>query len=868
MARHVRKGYSPLVNLSLPLDIRDNHLICTNRSGSDRADRKLILFTRKNSMSSDRTKRNSARNKNSEIPSSHLVSRSPLGASELRPVLTDHVQQLARTSNSPNTPLTGTNSRNSALTHLSPLHEEATDDIETFPRAQVQRNPTAASHALSPNPFEAFRRPYLAPHVAIASPAQMPIQNGPPVKAVISTPSDVPPASHEEPNLQEQLARLTKEIARVRQKMAPQLTARDTELLLAQHAGRKERRSIVHSRAIASQDSVRSTDGPLVPFLQKSTDGYLLSSFVVPDSRPGSQFLSQSNASSQSPSGGSASESSFVPTQTSDQHNIPDSTRQYNFRHQGTIDLRGEFIRKNMKDRCQRCGTAHEYIDELCTHSRNTMNDQLRPLSTEQCAHRIRSKRLMGFPDEPTQFDDDEHNAWLLWKEHRNALHAKAVAEHAHLLQRPSDDHTLQSADEDSLSRSSAHSSRKSQSSLASKQHSTSTPGPSAIDIAVAVATAVGNSQQKVNNLVTNDPPIISNVEDSNYLMDTIWPAYQKYVHIAGDGPHRSLWDLYSPDQKQTMIDNFSDPITTQINPTTIEILHRNREWFDSLSNEQFLEEMCKELGFQDVMATEIALKAIKFKGTVNQKKNWVNFKAAWTLAVKQMSTRSQLSDKSMSTIFKNSIPDQYWRTNYEQQNHKTWPQGYAWCISKLLDTPFQNGFSRHTESLIKTAETKHHAEIDALKRKVAELESSSTHKSTDKQRPDKAKATPIIDTPGTSVPEKAAWDTQKNVNPLWDPANQRDDNKDKKQCSICSGIHKYKDELCTASKIKGTNTDTPRLSPAELQKRKWARQQLGFYCSTLTNPPTEDASAPSSIESHHKKAAAVAKAVEAKPKK
>jgi hypothetical protein len=274
---------------------------------------------------------------------------------------------------------------------------------------------------------------------------------------------------------------------------------------------------------------------------------------------------------------------------------------------------------------------------------------------------------------------------------------------------------------------------------------------------------------------------------------------------------------------------------------------------------------MCKELGFQDVMATEIALKAIKFKGTVNQKKNWVTFKASWTLAIKQMSTRSQLSDKSMSTIFKNSIPDQYWRTNYEQQNHKSWLHGYAWCVSKLLDTPFQNGFSRHTESLIKTAETKHHAEIDALKKKVAELEASS-HKNADK-RQEKAKATPqSADTP-TTAPTKASWDTQKNVNPLWDPANQRDDNKDKKQCSICKGIHKYKDELCTASKVKGTTTDTPRLSPAELQKRKWTRQQLGFYCSALTNPPA-DTSPPLTIESHHQRATNVAKTVEAMPKK
>ena len=284
-------------------------------------------------------------------------------------------------------------------------------------------------------------------------------------------------------------------------------------------------------------------------------------------------------------------------------------------------------------------------------------------------------------------------------------------------------------------------------------------------------------------------------------------------------------------------------------------------EWFDALSNTEFLAEMCKELGFQDVLDTETSLKAIKFKGTVNSKKNWVTFKTSWSQALKQMSSRSQLAEKSLSNLFKNSIPDQYWRTNYDQQNHKTWLAGYNWCISKLLDVPFQTGFSRHTDSLIKIAEIKHNAEIDLLKKKVADLEAGKS-RGADK-RPDapKAKPTAVED----SSASKPAWDTQKNVNPLWDPANQRDDNPEKKKCSICQGIHKYKDELCTASKIKGTDKDTPRLSPPELLKRKWKRQQLGFYCAQLVTQPPEDGT---SIESHHLKAAATAKTVDAAAKK
>jgi hypothetical protein len=672
-----------------------------------------------------------------------------------------------------------------------------------------------------------------------------------------------PPFSQHEQKLQAELDALIAQVAHVKSQMAPS-SARQRELLVAHTLGPREFKKLIHSRALGSQDSERSSDGPIFSFLPKSKYGHLLSDFVV-DSLPASQADSHA-PTSPTPSGGSASQSSYLPSQNSDALNVPNPNRHYNLRHIGVVNIRDEFLRTNSDVGCQRCGTSHSYIDEMCTHTCDIKGQPLPLLNEELCKHRILSKQLLGFPPERTQLDDEEYKEFLHFKTQ------KAAPPQAHQ-QQHSPTPSIHD-DDDKLSRSSAHSFNSRQSSKASMAQVIATAistsvaaSPSALDIAVAVASAMGSSQSKVNNLLTNNPPTITNVEDSNYLMDTIWPAYQTYVHLAGDGPYRSLWDLYSPDQKQIMIDNFSEPITIQINATTIQTTIRNKAWFDNLSNDEFLDEMCKELGFQDVMATETSLKAIKFKGTVNQKQNWVNFKASWQLALKQMSSRSKLADKSLSTIFKNAIPDQFWRTNYEQHNHKTWLIGYAWCISKLQDVAFQNGFSRHTESLIKSAETKHNIEIDALKKKVAELEATS-HKGTDSKRPDKAKPTPHTDSPATSTPAKAAWDTQRNVNPLWDPVNQRDDNKDRKPCSICNGIHKYKDELCTASKIKGTTTDTPRLSPAELQKRKWSRQQLGFYCSTLTNPPTEDASAPSSIESHHQKAAAVAKTVDAKPKK
>ena len=109
---------------------------------------------------------------------------------------------------------------------------------------------------------------------------------------------------------------------------------------------------------------------------------------------------------------------------------------------------------------------------------------------------------------------------------------------------------------------------------------------------------------------MTNDPPKITNISDSIYLMDTIWPAYQEYVHKGGK---KSLWQLYSADQKKTILELFRDPIILIDGDSAITI-HRDQQYFDAFTtNEEFLECLCSEFGFPDVVSAERAFKAIKF---------------------------------------------------------------------------------------------------------------------------------------------------------------------------------------------------------------------------------------------------------------
>jgi hypothetical protein len=242
-------------------------------------------------------------------------------------------------------------------------------------------------------------------------------------------------------------------------------------------------------------------------------------------------------------------------------------------------------------------------------------------------------------------------------------------------------------------------------------------------------------------------------------------------------------------------------------------------------------------------------------------------YKTAWDKLLKQMTPISQLSEKTLVKIFKDGIPDAYFKTCFDQQNHRTWMIGYEWCKDQLKDHNFLTGYTRHADKSLAIAEAKHQSEIETLKREVMQLKQSKQSTSTpivtppvhlDNSKKDSKKK--------SEQPADASkpWEVQGNVNPKWDPSNPRNDNPQNIPCEICSpGVHKYGSQYCTSSKIKGTKTDTPRLSQLELQTRKFARQELGHYCTSMTLAPKL-----SSIEDHHETAAKHVKIITADVKR
>jgi hypothetical protein len=668
----------------------------------------------------------------------------------------------------------------------------------------------------------------------------------------------------------------------------------EVELAAMRHQSKADKHAIRTADKVGSQDSDRSRDGAMLKHVSKTKAGYFPGKFVEEDhdSTPAS--------SSAEPL---SSQSSYFQSQQSDTLNVPNPKREYNFRlstragkavpaHAGSAADNFHNFTSNVPDesspdalsdqlkeyaseeQCDRCGKFHGYTELLCTDNVDINGDDISPLDITEAKFRMVTKALlkllplvphveaerqaliddtMRLQQEKLLFDRDVQH----WNEQRKISHERpAIPQELHeirssLSQIPpsiSVSHqrapqNTQEIDGDGLS--DCHSQRSTRS-----QDMQQMVAATATQIGVALAQVLGKHHgYETNQLMTNDPPKITNISDSIYLMDTIWPAYQEYVHKGGK---KSLWQLYSADQKKTILELFRDPIILIDGDSAITI-HRDQQYFDAFkTNEEFLGCLCSEFGFPDVVSAERAFKAIKFVPPASNRINWVNYKSKWDLTLKQTSRNSCLSSKSMVNIFKQGIPDHYFRTCFEQQNHKDWLTAYEWCTIQLTNAKFLEGMNRHTSSHLTEVESKHSSEIEALKKEIAALKGTSQTKvKVEESKPAKQKEIKSA---------SAKFESQGNVNPKWDPDNPRDDNPGKKPCGTCEGLHKYADEFCTSSKIKGTSKDTPRLSPLELQQRKYDRQELGHYCIALTSKPT-------SIADHHETAAAASATIQATAK-
>ena len=345
----------------------------------------------------------------------------------------------------------------------------------------------------------------------------------------------------------------------------------------------------------------------------------------------------------------------------------------------------------------------------------------------------------------------------------------------------------------------------------------------------VPVQAATGGRLQ-----VALNPPAHGAWDDVAHLMKTYLPAYEKYKASCGASAE-TIFSAYSITEKKRL----SKLFTKQTMDGEL-LVNMSVEILSQLSNDQFLELICKEKGYKTSTLTEDALKAIQWKGTFTDKANWINHETNWEDCLAQTSAKGAIDKKRLIVLYRESIPEPFIQKHLATKRFDTWQQAH-----------------RHmAEDQIKNADFLIEWNENIRTRKPA----------TDRQQPKQA---PNPATGGSSAGGSATHDQPKAA-PKQSPANHAnaltytnafgvlnvnphliidlDMNKERAQCDRCPApaIHRWPSSMCTAYKGKGGDIIQPRLSPEDTKARKILKWNAGFFMTedpTAPRPPRQSPS-------------------------
>jgi hypothetical protein len=345
----------------------------------------------------------------------------------------------------------------------------------------------------------------------------------------------------------------------------------------------------------------------------------------------------------------------------------------------------------------------------------------------------------------------------------------------------------------------------------------------------VPVQAATGGRLQ-----VALNPPAHGAWDDVAHLMKTYLPAYEKYKASCGASAE-TIFSAYSITEKKRL----SKLFTKQTMDGEL-LVNMSVEILSQLSNDQFLELICKEKGYKTSTLTEDALKSIQWKGTFTDKANWINHETNWEDCLAQTSAKGAIDKKRLIVLYRESIPEPFIQKHLATKRFDTWQQAH-----------------RHmAEDQIKNADFLIEWNENIRTRKPA----------TDRQQPKQA---PNPATGGSSAGGSATHEQPKAA-PKQSPANHAnaltytnafgvlnvnphliidlDMNKERAQCDRCPApaIHRWPSSMCTAYKGKGGDIIQPRLSPEDTKARKILKWNAGFFMTedpTAPRPPRQSPS-------------------------
>ena len=320
-------------------------------------------------------------------------------------------------------------------------------------------------------------------------------------------------------------------------------------------------------------------------------------------------------------------------------------------------------------------------------------------------------------------------------------------------------------------------------------------------------------------------PPEHGEWDDVEHLMNKFLPVYERYKHSCKRGYHNSIWELYTPTQRRKIAKFLSDKADEHS-------VNAKHDSLAQLTNEDFLAQLCAAKGHSTSSLTELALRAIEFKGKLTEKASWINHETAWEECLKKSSANGIVEEKRLLTIYRDSIPDQYFQSALLQRKFFTWKEAHAFILTQLKNTAF---IIPYHETCVKRLQQE--ASSTSLRRGEQEKPSSkprhpadSTSSHRDREPHAGGAATPAHERSDKSEFKPLDYRNQygiRNVNPNMKNPNFTL-NKDNTPCSRCGRTHKWTADMCTEAESKDGTPLT--MSKDEVTTRMLARWSAGFF--------------------------------------
>ena len=300
---------------------------------------------------------------------------------------------------------------------------------------------------------------------------------------------------------------------------------------------------------------------------------------------------------------------------------------------------------------------------------------------------------------------------------------------------------------------------------------------------------------------------------DVDYLLNTYKPLYDKYKASCGKKRFETIFECYT-DSQRTRISRF---LTDKENDWTVDRLH-------TLSNVDFIGLMCRKKGISTTSQTETNLRKIVLKEPLTGKNNWVDFEVDWEDCLKQVSATGKLDDKRLATIYRESIPDPFLRTNLKQTKFHTWQDMHAHMLVQILNSEFLIPWMDD----VKTRPVKDKPQAGGGSAKHDRQGKTMEEK---EQPREKAKAVEQSATPFNPLTFRNK-SGKVNVNPNL-KKNMPAENPDKVACCHCGYVHNFLEKYCTSERdSKGTQLEP--ISKEEIARRLHARWNNGHFFAAI----------------------------------